>query len=43
MLRVPVCCFQWTGEVTIKENLFENNVATSEYGWAYGGGLGIYG
>jgi hypothetical protein len=32
-------CLVWTGEVTIEENLFENNAGTSISGWAQGGGL----
>ncbi len=30
---------EWTGAVTISENLFEGNVGTSTFGWAQGGGL----
>jgi hypothetical protein len=29
----------WTADVTISENLFENNIGSSVFGWAQGGGL----
>jgi parallel beta-helix repeat protein len=31
----------WTADVSIEENLFEGNIATSVAGWAEGGGLAV--